>query len=86
MLDTLEKYIRNGPAVLDFLDSPIDSADINAAIDPIEPCIITDKICRLMLDKLDQHAIFQETNVLPIGINWIQRLDLIINPLNRDGF
>lgn len=86
MLDTLEKFLRNGPAVLEFLNSPIDSVDINASVDPIEPCDITDKICRLMLEKLDQHSIFQETNILPIGINWIQRLDLIINPVNRDGF
>jgi hypothetical protein len=86
MLETLEKYITNGAAVLEFLNSPIDSADINAAVNPVEPCDITDKICRLMLDKLEQHSIFQQTNVLPIGINWIQRLDLIINQVNRDGF
>jgi len=86
MLIYLEKYITNGPAVLDFLNSPIDSADINASVDPIDPCVITDKICRLMIDKLEQHSIFQQTNILPIGINWIQRLDLIINPVNRDGF
>jgi hypothetical protein len=86
LLDTLEKYIKNGPAVVDFLNSPIDSDDINATVDPIQPCDITDKICRLMLEKLEHHSIFQQTNVLPIGINWIQRLDLIINPVNRDGF
>jgi len=86
MINELTKYVSNQNAVYDFLTLPIEArGPFIDSVYPKEISNVTDKICRLVLEKLDQHAIFLQTNITPLGADWVQKLDLIINPIYRDG-
>lgn len=86
MLEMLEKYVSNSNAVFNFLTLPIEAkGPFIDSVYPIEISSQGDKICRLVLEKLDMHAIYIQTGVLPLTVNWVHKLDLIINPMYRDG-
>jgi len=86
LISELEKYVSNSDAVYNFLTLPIEAkGPFIDSVYPIEISNITDKICRLVLEKLDIHAIYLQTDVVPLSANWVHKLDLIINPIYRDG-
>jgi hypothetical protein len=86
IIEILEKYVSNSDAVYNFLTLPIEAkGPFIDSVYPVEISSFTDKICRLVLEKLDMHAIYLQTDVLPLPVDWVHKLDLIINPIYRDG-
>lgn len=79
-LEKLNTNCTNSAEILEFLRSPIDSDKIimNIIYDDSLKDDILDRLCHIVLEKLDQHSIFLQTGVKPITIDWIRRLDLNI--------
>jgi len=86
LIAELNKYVSNPDAVYNFLTLPIEArGPFLDSVHPIEISYISDKICRLVLEKLDMHAIYLQTDVAPLTADWVHKLDIIINPIYRDG-
>lgn len=80
-LDKLLDYCENGDAIVAFLKSPIDSVEnIITEIIPSDKSNESnlDDLCNIVLEKIDQHIIYQQTGVKPIPKKWIRELDLYL--------
>lgn len=77
-LERLGRLIKNADDLVRFLLSPIDDTEtIVEQLDFVER--ENDALTSLVLEKLDWHEIFLETDQEPIAIDWIRRLDVILN-------
>ena len=86
-LDKLSTYCENADDVIKFLKSPIDNNDdivmeiiplIGKELVPDINKNELDALCNIVLDKIDQHIIFQQTGVKPIPTDRMKELDLYL--------
>jgi hypothetical protein len=79
-LERLGLLIRNAEELVRFLLSPIDDTEtIVEQLDFIGDAAGSDALTSLVLEKLDWHEIFLETDQEPMAIDWVRRLDVILN-------
>lgn len=78
-LSLLKVYFENAEDISEFLKSPIDNNEnLLMELVPKRDGSIIDRLCNLILDKIDQHIIFQQTGVKPISRDWIKDLDIYL--------
>lgn len=77
-LERLGRLIGNADELVRFLLSPIDDTEtIVEQLDFIQGD--NEALTCLVLEKLDWHEIFLETDQEPMAIDWLRRLDVILN-------
>ena len=74
----LGRIIGNGTDLVRFLIAPVsDTETIIEQLDFTED--ESDALTSLVLEKLDWHEIYLTTDQEPIAIDWLRRLDVILN-------
>jgi hypothetical protein len=74
----LSLLIKNYGELLEFLKAPVDQTErIVDQLDYVDQADLS--LTNLVLEKLDWHEIYIATEQEPIAIDWIRRLDVILN-------
>ena len=76
-IELLNKFVAEPNELIEFLCSPIEIFK-NFTLKVLGEFIWMEKLCALILHKLDCHEIYIKTGVKPLAVNWLQELDVIL--------